>query len=160
VLLLWSNLLQLAPQLSPLHWCMAWNDVTPILSFATFNRLSPHRLPIGLGVSPTKVLWDIWVLSDSLFYLFYQYQAGSNAMIFGFRKSNQPTAPSGDSHNAPPSNHGGTRHVTIEILGPDKLAFNTRKRHEYEIRAKLANTALVESISSKAKLCVIAVSVV
>ena len=79
-------------------------------------------------------------------------------MIF-FRKSGQQVTLGGDSpHNIHSANHGGTRHVTIEILGPDKLAFHTRKRHEYEIRAKLANTSLVESISSKATLCAIAVS--
>jgi len=38
VLLSWPNLF-LASQLNPLHWCIAWNVVTLILRYATFDRL-------------------------------------------------------------------------------------------------------------------------
>lgn len=53
--------------------------------------------------------------------------------------------------------HAGTRQLNVELVAPEKLAFNTKKRYEYEVRTKLSSLPFLAHVSSKARICAIAV---
>ncbi|CAK8677764.1 unnamed protein product [Clavelina lepadiformis] len=85
-----------------------------------------------------------------------------NSNCNNVKSSNQSNAQQSCSFEVPssqqsPHTNVGTRQLSIKVISPEKLAFNTKKRYEYEIRTKLSTHPLMANVSNKAEICVIAV---
>nr|CAB3241542.1 eukaryotic translation initiation factor 2-alpha kinase 4 [Phallusia mammillata] len=68
-----------------------------------------------------------------------------------------PTASDAQASQNSASHHGGTRQLNLEVVAPEKLAFNVRRRIDYEIRTKLSSLPLLSHISNKTRVCAFAV---